>query len=485
MAVPSASGSGIVNKGTTYQGDSQVTSGNLNSHVDDAVFNLNAVDGVTINADDNGKNLFVIDGSISVAKTSFLGTVDVASNSTTRILSKQSDGQYDSVTPSGDATMTQAGAITIADDAVTVAKTSFLGTVDTTANSTTSILSKQSDGEYDSVTPSGDATMSQAGAFTIATDAVTPAKTSFLGTVDTTANSATRILSKQSDGEYDSVAVSGDVSMTQAGAFTIQSNAVEGTMLNSNTVDDSSIELNGDTLSIKNNGVTTDKILNSNVTKAKIENVANMKALGNTSGSAAAPQEVSILDEDNMSSNSATSLATQQSIKSYVDTEVTAVTPAAFAIYETTDARDGTGQSYWRNWGNVVANSSVGSFGGTNNDTWTAASTGTYYVEFNGLVHDDDTSSDEFFILQVTDEAGEINPASIELGSPSVKAEMYPPSDAKGTGILGVEYSQTIAFKYTVTDTSNNVLLFFMDSQGGASFFNWEGYGVVKITKLS
>jgi hypothetical protein len=44
-----------------------------------------------------------------------------------------------------------------------------------------------------------------------------------------------------------------------------------------------------------------------------------MKVLGNTSGSATAPQEVSVLDEDDMTSNSATALATQQSIKAYVD----------------------------------------------------------------------------------------------------------------------------------------------------------------------
>ena len=77
------------------------------------------------------------------------------------------------------------------------------------------------------------------------------------------------------------------------------------------------------TARLADSAVTTAKIADSNVTKAKIENVANMKALGNTSGSASAPQEVAILDEDTMSSNSATSLATQQSIKAYVDTEVT------------------------------------------------------------------------------------------------------------------------------------------------------------------
>lgn len=60
-------------------------------------------------------------------------------------------------------------------------------------------------------------------------------------------------------------------------------------------------------------------IPNSLITKAKLENLASMKVLGNVSGSAAAPAEVSILDEDNMASNSATALATQQSIKAYVD----------------------------------------------------------------------------------------------------------------------------------------------------------------------
>ena len=73
---------------------------------------------------------------------------------------------------------------------------------------------------------------------------------------------------------------------------------------------------------IATSAVTTAKIADSNVTKAKIENLANMKTLGNVSGSSAAPAEVAILDEDNMASNSATSLATQQSIKAYADSKV-------------------------------------------------------------------------------------------------------------------------------------------------------------------
>ena len=87
----------------------------------------------------------------------------------------------------------------------------------------------------------------------------------------------------------------------------------------SDAVDGSTMQLVGGAMAVRDDGIVTSKILNSNVTKAKIENVANMKALGNTSGSATAPQEVAILDEDNMSTDSATSLATQQSIKAYAD----------------------------------------------------------------------------------------------------------------------------------------------------------------------
>tara|TARA_R110000765_G_scaffold123391_1_gene220309 strand:+ start:30 stop:719 length:690 start_codon:yes stop_codon:yes gene_type:complete len=59
------------------------------------------------------------------------------------------------------------------------------------------------------------------------------------------------------------------------------------------------------------------------VTKAKIENVANLRVLGNTSGSAVAPQEVEILDDDTMATADAATLATSESIKAYVDGEIT------------------------------------------------------------------------------------------------------------------------------------------------------------------
>jgi hypothetical protein len=87
----------------------------------------------------------------------------------------------------------------------------------------------------------------------------------------------------------------------------------------SEAVDGSTITLISGAMAVNDSGITEAKIDNGAVTKAKIENVTDMKVLGNTSGSDASPQEVAILDEDTMSSNSATSLATQQSIKAYVD----------------------------------------------------------------------------------------------------------------------------------------------------------------------
>ena len=54
------------------------------------------------------------------------------------------------------------------------------------------------------------------------------------------------------------------------------------------------------------------------IAQSKMADVTNMRVLGNTSGSSTTPQEVTIYDEDNMSSNSNTGIATQQSIKAYV-----------------------------------------------------------------------------------------------------------------------------------------------------------------------
>jgi len=106
-------------------------------------------------------------------------------------------------------------------------------------------------------------------------------------------------------------------------------NAVADAATFNDPVDETTLELitsgpDDGKLRIKTGGVGTNQIAGSAVTKAKIEDVANMKVLGNTSGSATAPQEVDVLDEDDMTSDSSTALATQQSIKAYVDSSITA-----------------------------------------------------------------------------------------------------------------------------------------------------------------
>ena len=119
---------------------------------------------------------------------------------------------------------------------------------------------------------------------------------------------------------------------------------LQGATFTQSSIDNQSTQLVGTAIVVADGGiiaaklaadaVTTSKILDANVTKTKIENVADYKVLGNVSGAAAAPQEVAILDEDDMASNSDTSLATQQSIKAYVDSS-SGIIQTALAITTT------------------------------------------------------------------------------------------------------------------------------------------------------
>jgi len=115
---------------------------------------------------------------------------------------------------------------------------------------------------------------------------------------------------------------------------------VQGATFTQSSIDNQSTQLVGTAIVVADGGiiaaklaadaVTTSKIKDANVTKSKIENVADYKVLGNVSGAAAAPAEVAILDEDDMVSNSDTALATQQSIKTYVDATAGGFTPSTY-----------------------------------------------------------------------------------------------------------------------------------------------------------
>ncbi len=168
----------------------------------------------------------------------------------------------------------------LADDAVTPAKTSFVD--DTLAATDTHIM--VADGtDFDNVAVSGDATLSNTGVLTIgndklvtakvldlnittgklASDAVTPAKASF--TDDSLAATDTHIM--VADGtDFGNVAVSGDATLANTGALTIG-----------------------------NDKITTAKILDGNVTLAKLADpTATNKLLGRTTAGSGDWEEVTI-----------------------------------------------------------------------------------------------------------------------------------------------------------------------------------------------
>lgn len=70
-----------------------------------------------------------------------------------------------------------------------------------------------------------------------------------------------------------------------------------------------------------------------NLPLANIATIGNYTVLGNVTGGAAVPAALTLYDEDNMASDSATGLATQQSIKAYVD----AATGGAISSFQTSD----------------------------------------------------------------------------------------------------------------------------------------------------
>jgi hypothetical protein len=126
---------------------------------------------------------------------------------------------------------------------------------------------------------------------------------------------------------------------------TLLNNIIDQTLFTSDALSGGTLALTSGKMKVATSGVTSNELAanavttsaiasstsaTSGVTYAKMQYAANMKALGNVSGSLGVVSEVSILDEDDMVSDSATSLATQQSIKAYTDTKVAAAVAASF-----------------------------------------------------------------------------------------------------------------------------------------------------------
>ena len=122
--------------------------------------------------------------------------------------------------------------------------------------------------------------------------------------------------------------MSGDATLADTGALTIAANAVEGSMLNTDVVSAQTELASGlastDEIMVSDAGVLKrmDVAVLTGYNASLSETLTNKTLTSpvlNTGVSGTA-----IKDEDNMSSDSATHLATQQSIKAYVDSQVTA-----------------------------------------------------------------------------------------------------------------------------------------------------------------
>jgi hypothetical protein len=163
---------------------------------------------------------------------------------------------------SGDATLADTGALTIANQAVTFAKFQNVGANsvvvrDAATAGVASALSMSSgeimigDGTgFTAAALSGDVTMTSGGAVTIANGVVSPAKFADVaantvlvrdagtsGDISAKAVASTEILIGNGSG-FTAASLSGDVSMTAAGAVTIAANVVEGSMLSGNVAGD-------------------------------------------------------------------------------------------------------------------------------------------------------------------------------------------------------------------------------------------------------
>ena len=126
------------------------------------------------------------------------------------------------------------------------------------------------------------------------------------------------------------VDMSGDIQDVLGGAGLTASSSNDVVTLDVN-VDSATIEINSDTLRIKDLGVTTGKLADSAVTTlkinpnavtfAKIQQLNNLTVIGNVSGASANAAEVTIIT-DMANNSSSSSLATSAAIKTYIDANV-------------------------------------------------------------------------------------------------------------------------------------------------------------------
>lgn len=230
------------------------------------------------------------------------------------------------------------------------------------------------------------------------------------------------------------VDMSGDIQDVLGGSGLTASTSANGDVITLDVnVDNATIEVNSDSLRVKDLGITTGKLDNSAVTTVKInanavtfdklQQVANLTVIGNTSGATANPGEVIIVTD--LGSASSTTLATSAAIKAYIDTNV-------------------------GNLGNLEGgwDASSGSF-----PVGSAPVAGTkagdyWYVTVAGTV-----DSEPFNIGDVI--VAKVNAASTSLKSDWIRLEVN--RDQATTTVLGLVYLATNAETQTGTDANKAV----------------------------
>ena len=127
------------------------------------------------------------------------------------------------------------------------------------------------------------------------------------------------------------VDMSGDIQDVLGGSGLTASTSANGDVITLDVnVDNATIEINADSLRVKDLGIVTGKLANSAVTTVKInanavtfdklQQIANLTVIGNVSGATANPAEVTIITD--MANSSSSTLATSTAIKTYIDANV-------------------------------------------------------------------------------------------------------------------------------------------------------------------
>ena len=140
-------------------------------------------------------------------------------------------------------------------------------------------------------------------------------------------------------------------------ALTIANSAVTTAKIASGAVTATHIQVNAvGQAAMQNDSIGTNELINDAVTFAKMQNINTAKVIGRTTAGSGDPEEVSILDDDTMATASATSLATSESIKAYVDAQVVSVSKYASGWFnDTTGLANGGTYSFTHGLGTAEA----------------------------------------------------------------------------------------------------------------------------------